>query len=93
MWKIKFSELSDGVPADIDMRSALTLGQASHSVRLGLETVEPLGGVEIEILLSHQVRQVEECLNFGHLSPGCLDQPVTIDNVNLVPGEELVPPL
>ena len=60
MWKIKFSELSDCVSADIDMRSALALGQTSHSVRFWLETMEPLGGVEIEILLSHQVWQVEE---------------------------------
>ena len=47
--QVELSQESDGLSADINMGSALALGQALHLVRLRSQTVKPLGRVKEKV--------------------------------------------
>ena len=83
MRQVELSKESDGLSTDINMRSAFALGQTLHLVRLGSQTVEPLGGVKEEVRLENFVWKVEKSLNLCYFSPWGLDQSVSINNMNL----------
>ena len=57
-----------------------------------LAAVEPLGGVEEEVVLRDLGRDVQEGLQLGQLAPRLLDELVAVHDVDLVQGEVAHPP-
>ena len=87
MRQVELSKESDGLSTDINMRSAFALGQTLHLVRLGSQTVEPLGGVKEEVRLENFVWKIEKSFDLCNFSPWSLDQSVSINNMNLSRGD------
>ena len=83
MRKVELSQQRDRLPADIDVRPPLTLGQALHLVRLWSQAVEALRRVKEEVRLENFVWKMEKCFDLCNFSPWSLDQSVSINNMNL----------
>ena len=83
MRQVEFSEESDRLSTDINVRSAFALCQTLDLAGLRSQAVKPLGGVEEEVRLENFVWKMEKCFNLYNFSPWSFDKSVSVNNMNL----------